>query len=159
MPAYDSLPQAVYYAAQAAREIGGSDEVATLIYYLDGKYHFEPPKNDKRASSGKRDDKFRATFSFPKGAKPVQTVHNHPVGAENRFFSSDDVDVAGKLGLPSAIVYDGDDGKPVIRTFTPGKTRLRKDPARGRHSEGDEFAWSPDAEVVATSGAHNTLVK
>ena len=150
---YTTLQEAVYHAAYAARN-GDKVEQASLVYYHEGRYYFTEPANDNGRRQG---DKFRVTARFPKGARPVYYVHNHPDGDDNHRFSPDDLEVSHALGLPSAIIYSTKDGQTAIRTFTPGRSRV----SHGRTSLGDSFDWTPqaEAELVATAGAHNTLVE
>lgn len=135
MDPYESLNDAIYYAAKAAREkFANKAEAITIVYEHDGKFFFAPPTTTKRG-----DSKAQGAFKIPKTAVVRGIVHNHPEGRESDRFSPDDLAMAEKLKVPSAIVFGG--SNPTIRLFTPGQTKIESDPRRRlKWSMGDSFA-------------------
>lgn len=124
MEYYDSLEDAIFYAVQATRELGANKtEYVTLVYQTpDGKYHYAAPKGGEKRSSAK------AKLSYPKGAKIVALVHNHPGADDGRElygqdkFSPADIQQAKALNVPSYMSYGKD---MAIRSYTPGKDSAR----------------------------------
>lgn len=143
MVEYDSLNEAVYQAAAAARAAYEDRyEAISVVYELDGKFFFTPPYTSGQKSGANT----RANVKFPKGAQLRFIVHNHPSGAGASTFSQEDIEVAERLGLPSAIVFGRDE--PTIRVFHPGTTSTRTAVDKGtrravRISDGDPFDWPP----------------
>lgn len=122
MEPYDSLDDVIFYAAQAAREMGANKtEYMSVVYQApDGRYQFAEPQG------GEHRAKADAKLTFPKGSKLLALVHNHPGmdvedGRGDRGqskFSPEDVQQAKELGIPSYITYGADmtirDRKSVV---------------------------------------------
>lgn len=151
MDGYDTVDEAIHDAATAARsQYGNHYEAMLLVYELGGRYYFDPPHTDPNKSGAN----VRARIVIPKGAKPAALVHNHPAGAGMAEFSQEDVEVAERLKIPSAIIYGRND--PVIRLFRPGASpmRMSRDGGSGRPirvSDGEPFEWKPPPPVAAPS--------
>lgn len=132
---YETLNEAVYYAALATREkYGNKHEAISVIFEKDGRFHYTPPLSEKESSKN-----VKAQVTIPKGGLRF-VVHNHPPGSENEKFSDTDIGNAERLGVPSAIIFGSD---PTIRIFTPGATRIEREGTSAkakRVSLGDEFA-------------------
>jgi len=126
MEAYDSLADAIYYAAQQTAEMGaaGAEYMAGVYRGEDGRYAFLPP------IGGDSDRKVKGKIRYPKGAALMALVHNHPEvrAAKERDrnaheFSLDDIDQARQLGIPSFITFGPD---MRILQFEPGKDKPSK---------------------------------
>lgn len=137
MDGFDSENEAVYQAAQATRAVYQNKAEAISIVYQDGdRYYFTPPDTQFRekaaASTAQR---------IPASAKVVHLVHNHPKGkGGDDEFSEDDIGNANRLKVPSTIIY-GEQG--IMRTFMPGKSRVRTLVGPRKASYGEEFIRFP----------------
>lgn len=140
MDGVEDINQAIYQAAVEARSVyEDKEEAISLIYEKEGKYYFTPPY-----STHAKEDRGRAKVTIPKGSLRY-IVHNHPSGKGADKFSGEDIDIADKLGVPSAIIF----GKnPVIRTYIPGETKTSRHYSGGKQSAGDEFDMSPYSELA-----------
>jgi hypothetical protein len=154
---YGSIDEALFYAAQAAREASKNEkEAMTVIYQLpDGKFNFANPVGSGQSS------KVRAKLSYPREAKLVAMMHNHPPSgisgdSDARLmsrFSEDDVQAAKGLGIMSAITYGPD---MQIRVFNPSKDPVRnvtgsaRELGQGRvYADGNLMNEIPEVKVTA----------
>lgn len=136
---YSSVDEAVHHAAQAARAIyANNSEAISIVYEVDGKFYFTPP-----ASRGRSNKQASNTVKIPPGSARF-IVHNHPSGEAAAEFNEDDISIADKLGVPSAIIFG--DADPSIRVYRPGQSRVKQSLVQGqriRTSLGDPFVWPP----------------
>lgn len=121
MESYRNLDDAVFYASQAAREIGANKrEFISLVYQTPGgEFRFVAPQG------GKSNRYVKQKLAYPKDAKLMAIVHNHPGADEvdgyagmHSAFSPDDIQMARTLKLPSYIVFGRD---MSMRRFDPAK--------------------------------------
>lgn len=146
---YDVLDDAIYYASQASRDLTANQkEAITAIYQKpDGTFAFATPQTSNQS------DKVKASIKYPKGAKLVALVHNHPEfgGPEMQHqFSPEDLEMANGLNLMSVITYGPD---MQIRMYKPGdKTQSsggRVEMKSKQHALGTMFSHIPEVKVTA----------
>jgi hypothetical protein len=139
---YDSLDDALFYAAQQAREVTQDKrEAMTLVYETpEGKFQFVDP-----AGSGGKAEVTGTRLAYPKGAKPRALLHNHPGGDQSGrdMFSAEDAALAQKLNLPSYITYGSD---MRIQGLQPDGPR---DKRPGGLVQGQMFDHIPEIKVTA----------
>lgn len=128
MSPFDTLDDAIYYAAQATYDTGAGDgnEWITLVYELpDGTFTHLPVQGGTHRARAK------AKFTPPAGGVLRAVAHNHPKhkrlgwNAGQHLFSDEDVKVAKHLGVPSYMAF-GDDME--VRQLDPGRRDTRGDP-------------------------------
>jgi hypothetical protein len=111
-----SYPSVEAAAIAGLRSIpkGGSNEVGggVLLNQQNGQYAFTQPVGQ---SNGYH---FGAAVQVPQGWQLQGIYHTHPSGPSSTHFSSDDVNMANQLKVPSYILPADDD---TIRRLDPGK--------------------------------------
>lgn len=148
MDGYGSLQDAIFEASSKVHGLGeDGNEHVTLIYKTpEGRYFFPDPQ-----TSGEEDGA-KVKLAMPKGSALAALVHNHPVHAVDEKdghdqFSSEDIDMARQLKVPSYITF-GDDMQ--IRSYTHGKDRVKKQGSgayRGQlSSKGAPFNHIPEVQ-------------
>ena len=140
---YQTLDEAVYYAAEAAREIyADRQEAMSLVYEKEGQFFFTPPASRQRSSKD-----VRTTVAIPKGSLRF-IVHNHPAGEGQDTFPEEDLAAAERLKVPSAITFGR--AASTIRVFRPGVTAVIETLNQGtrtRQSKGEDFLFNPFTQI------------
>jgi proteasome lid subunit RPN8/RPN11 len=112
---FDTLDQAAVAAEQACEKISFDSgyEFGGVLLERDGKYYYTI------ASTSKDPTHFEIRAAFPSTYKLAGLYHSHPgTNEESRWFSPEDVRVAGVLRVPSYIGVQFENG--AVRRFTTG---------------------------------------
>jgi proteasome lid subunit RPN8/RPN11 len=112
---FDTLDQAAVAAEQACEKISFDSgyEFGGVLLERDGKYYYTI------ASTSKDPTHFEIRAAFPSTYKLAGLYHTHPgTDADSRWFSPEDVRVAGVLRVPSYIGVQFENG--AVRRFTTG---------------------------------------
>jgi len=112
---FDTLDQAAVAAEQACEKISFDSgyEFGGVLLERDGKYYYTI------ATTSKLPDHFEIRAAFPSTYKLAGLYHSHPgTDADSRWFSPEDVRVAGVLRVPSYIGVQFENG--AVRRFTTG---------------------------------------
>jgi hypothetical protein len=124
------------------------EQSAACILRPDGTYGYST------ISPQQEESHFEMRVALPKDHKLACVIHSHPGNDQDgQYFSSDDIDVANKLNVPSFIRFNRDDS---IRRYTPGQTKTTSIPMSGhpfgvKAAVGDQIAQEP-VQVVASPG-------
>ena len=112
---FDTLDQAAVAAEQACEKISFDSgyEFGGVLLERDGKYYYTI------ASTSKDPTHFEIRAAFPSTYNLAGLYHSHPgTNADSRWFSPEDVRVAGVLRVPSYIGVQFENG--AVRRFTTG---------------------------------------
>lgn len=93
------------------------EQAAVVIRRPDGTYGYS-------TTTSQQQEGFTLRALLPKGHTLAAIVHSHP-GDDDRgqVFSTDDLNTAAQLNVPSYIRFDHDNS---IRKYTPGTTKTQK---------------------------------
>ena len=112
---FDTLDQAAVAAEQACEKISFDSgyEFGGVLLERDGKYYYTI------ASTSKDPTHFEIRAAFPSTYKLAGLYHTHPgTDEDSRWFSPEDLRVAGVLRVPSYIGVQFENG--AVRRFTTG---------------------------------------
>ena len=139
-PAFDSLDQAAHEVSKDFGKQNKIEQSAALFKRPDGKYIYSD------AVTNSDHDNFGMRIQLPKGTTLAGIVHSHPGNDDlGQYFSSNDIDVANQLKVPSYIRFLRDDS---IRRYTPGQTSTGNLRGYGTHiAKGDPISL-PDATAI-----------
>jgi len=144
-PTFDSLDQAAH---EASRDFGKQPKIeqsVALFLRPDGKYSYSS------AVTNADHDNFGMRVQLPKGTTLAGILHGHPGNDDlGQYFSSNDINVANQLKVPSYIRFLRDDS---IRRYTPGKTSTTYLRGFGTHAATGDALNLPPQEAVAANAA------
>ena len=147
-PAFDSLDQAAHEVSKDFGKQPKIEQSAALFKRDDGKYLYSA------AVTNADHDNFGMRVQLPKGTTLAGIVHSHP-GTDDlgQYFSSNDIDIANQLKVPSYIRFLRDDS---IRRYTPGQTSTANLRGFGTHVATGDPLTLPPPTAVATPAAPPT---
>lgn len=142
-PAFDSLDQAAH---EVSRDFGKQPKIeqsAALFQRPDGKFSYSA------AVTNADHDTFGMRVQLPKGTALAAIVHSHP-GTDDlgQYFSTNDIDIANQLKVPSYIRFLRDDS---IRKYVPGQTSTTNLRGYGTHVATGDALNLPPANATAQS--------
>lgn len=146
-PAFESLDQAAHEVSKDFGKLPKVEQSAALFARPDGKFTYSA------AVTNSDHDNFGMRVQLPKGTTLAGIVHSHP-GSDDlgQYFSSNDIDVANQLKVPSYIRFLRDDS---IRRYTPGQTSTTNLRGLGTHVATGDALNLPSPQAVANPATLN----
>lgn len=140
-PAFDSLDQAAHEVSKDFGKQPKVEQSAALFLRPDGKYAYSS------AVTNSDHDNFGMRVQLPKGTTLAGIVHSHPGDDDlGQYFSTNDINVANQLKVPSYIRFLRDDS---IRRYTPGQTATTNLRGYGTHvAQGDALNLPSPAAIA-----------
>jgi proteasome lid subunit RPN8/RPN11 len=135
-PAFDNLDQAAHEVSRDFGKLPKVEQSAALFQRPDGKFSYSA------AVTNSDHDNFGMRVQLPKGTQLAAIVHSHPGHDDlGQYFSSNDIDIANQLKVPSYIRFLRDDS---IRKYVPGQTSTQNLRGYGTHvATGDALNLPP----------------